>query len=173
MNINIKVYFHPKGTRFLQSDSFPVFSSDFKKEPDWTINDRLNLLNQLRNMIVFIINHLIYSKIPTSCIDVFNLLNPFVCFNGCQRSSRKSTTLLTEPKTKNSPYSNRVRAIDYAANNLVNVALPAFLSAVIFLAFWNLDNAESVPFPLLSINRTSIWLQLLDIFPSAYRNRNA
>ena len=36
MNINIKVYFHPKGTRFLQSDSFPVLSSDFKKEADWT-----------------------------------------------------------------------------------------------------------------------------------------
>ncbi|QYF82440.1 hypothetical protein KY492_26550 [Brevibacterium sp. PAMC21349] len=36
MNINIKVYLHSKGNKFLQSGSFPVLSSDFKKEPDWT-----------------------------------------------------------------------------------------------------------------------------------------
>ncbi|WP_155645483.1 hypothetical protein [Peribacillus simplex] len=36
MNINIKVYLHSKGTKFLQSGSFPVKNSDFKKEPDWT-----------------------------------------------------------------------------------------------------------------------------------------
>lgn len=36
MNINIKVYLHSKETRFLQSGSFPVLSSDFKKDPDWT-----------------------------------------------------------------------------------------------------------------------------------------
>lgn len=36
MNINIKVYLHSKGTKFLQSGSFPVLYSDFKKEPDWT-----------------------------------------------------------------------------------------------------------------------------------------
>lgn len=36
MNINIKVYLHSKGTRFLQSGSFPVLGSDFKKEPDCT-----------------------------------------------------------------------------------------------------------------------------------------
>lgn len=36
MNINIKVYLHSKGTRFLQSGSFTVVNSEFKKEPDWT-----------------------------------------------------------------------------------------------------------------------------------------
>ncbi|MFJ8071585.1 hypothetical protein ACIQZD_21970 [Peribacillus sp. NPDC096447] len=36
MNINIKVYLHSKGTKFLQSGSFPVPNSDFKKDPDWT-----------------------------------------------------------------------------------------------------------------------------------------
>jgi hypothetical protein len=37
MNINIKVYLHAKGTNFLQSGSFPVLASDFKKDPDWTV----------------------------------------------------------------------------------------------------------------------------------------
>ncbi|MDP9741841.1 UNVERIFIED_ORG: hypothetical protein QFZ59_003671 [Bacillus sp. B2I3] len=37
MNINIKVYLHSKGTKFLQSGSFQVLSSNFKKEPDWTV----------------------------------------------------------------------------------------------------------------------------------------
>ena len=37
MNINIKVYQHSKGTKFLQSGSFPVLASDFKKDPDWTV----------------------------------------------------------------------------------------------------------------------------------------
>lgn len=50
------------------------------------------------------------------------------------------------------PYSKRVKAFYYAASNLVKVALPAFLSAVIFLAFWNLDNADSVPFPNIESN---------------------
>ena len=36
MNINIKVYLHSKGTKFLQSGNFPVPNADFKKEPDWT-----------------------------------------------------------------------------------------------------------------------------------------
>ncbi|WP_342615081.1 hypothetical protein [Peribacillus frigoritolerans] len=36
MNINIKVYLHSKGTKFLQSGSFPVVNSELKKEPDWT-----------------------------------------------------------------------------------------------------------------------------------------
>lgn len=36
LNINIKVYLHSKETKFLQSGSFPVLSSDFKKDPDWT-----------------------------------------------------------------------------------------------------------------------------------------
>lgn len=36
MNINIKVYLHSKGSKFLQNGSFPVLSSDFKKDPDWT-----------------------------------------------------------------------------------------------------------------------------------------
>lgn len=36
MNINIKVYLHSKGTKFLQSGNFHVLSSDFKKDPDWT-----------------------------------------------------------------------------------------------------------------------------------------
>ncbi|MBD8589213.1 hypothetical protein IFT92_15535 [Peribacillus simplex] len=36
MNINIKVYLHSKGTRFLQSGSFPVPILDFKKDPDLT-----------------------------------------------------------------------------------------------------------------------------------------
>ncbi|CAH0185216.1 hypothetical protein SRABI133_01527 [Peribacillus simplex] len=36
MNINIKVYLHAKGTKFLQIGSFAVLSSDFKKDPDWT-----------------------------------------------------------------------------------------------------------------------------------------
>ncbi|MFC8561424.1 hypothetical protein [Peribacillus frigoritolerans] len=36
MNINIKVYLHSKGTKFLQSGSFPVLNSDFKKDPDRT-----------------------------------------------------------------------------------------------------------------------------------------
>ncbi|MGG0284143.1 hypothetical protein ABEY41_03235 [Peribacillus butanolivorans] len=36
MNINIKVYLHSKGNKFLQSGSFPVLNSDFKKDPDWT-----------------------------------------------------------------------------------------------------------------------------------------
>ncbi|WP_258832833.1 hypothetical protein [Peribacillus frigoritolerans] len=35
MNINIKVYLHSKGTKFLQSGSFPVPNSDYKKDPDW------------------------------------------------------------------------------------------------------------------------------------------
>lgn len=34
MNINIKVYLHSKGTKFLQSGSFPVPNSDYKKDPD-------------------------------------------------------------------------------------------------------------------------------------------
>ncbi|MEC1400578.1 hypothetical protein P9D56_25545, partial [Peribacillus simplex] len=47
----------------------------------------------------------------------------------CPLSSlRNSTTPLTWP-SKNSPYSIRERAIDYSANNLVEVALPAFLTA--------------------------------------------
>ncbi|MFJ5750118.1 hypothetical protein ACIP97_16295 [Peribacillus frigoritolerans] len=36
MNINIKVYLHAKGTNFLQSGSFPVTNSDYKKNQDWT-----------------------------------------------------------------------------------------------------------------------------------------
>ncbi|MFD9628145.1 hypothetical protein [Peribacillus muralis] len=36
MNINIKVYLHAKGTNFLQSGSFPVTTSDYKKDSDWT-----------------------------------------------------------------------------------------------------------------------------------------
>lgn len=36
MNINIKVYLHSKGNKFLQSGSFPVLSSDYKREPDLT-----------------------------------------------------------------------------------------------------------------------------------------
>ncbi|MGW6384966.1 hypothetical protein [Peribacillus butanolivorans] len=36
MNINIKVYLHTKETNFLQSGSFSVLNSDFKKDPDWT-----------------------------------------------------------------------------------------------------------------------------------------
>jgi hypothetical protein len=36
MNINIKLYLHSKGTNFLQSSSFPVVNSNFKKDPDWT-----------------------------------------------------------------------------------------------------------------------------------------
>ncbi|MFH0070696.1 hypothetical protein [Peribacillus sp. NPDC056705] len=36
MNINIKVYLHSKGTNFLQSGSFPVPNTDFKKDPDQT-----------------------------------------------------------------------------------------------------------------------------------------
>lgn len=36
MNINIKVYLHSKGTKFLQSGNFPVLDSDYKKNPDWT-----------------------------------------------------------------------------------------------------------------------------------------
>ena len=35
MNINIKVYLHSKGTKFLQSGSFPVLNSDFEKDPNW------------------------------------------------------------------------------------------------------------------------------------------
>ncbi len=35
MNINIKVYLHAKETKFMQSGSFPVLPSVFKKEPDW------------------------------------------------------------------------------------------------------------------------------------------
>ncbi len=62
-------------------------------------------------------------------------------------SLRNSTTPLTRLQQINSPYSIRVGAIYYASNNLVNVSLPAFLSEVIFLAFWNLDNTDSVPFP--------------------------
>ncbi|WP_352927624.1 hypothetical protein [Peribacillus simplex] len=37
MNIQIKVYLHSKGTKFLQSGSFSVRSSNFKKDPDWTV----------------------------------------------------------------------------------------------------------------------------------------
>lgn len=37
MNINIKVYLHSKGTKFLQSGRFPVPQSGFKKDPDWTV----------------------------------------------------------------------------------------------------------------------------------------
>ncbi|WHY99276.1 hypothetical protein [Peribacillus simplex] len=36
MYINIKVYLHAKETNFLQSGSFPILNSDFKKDPDWT-----------------------------------------------------------------------------------------------------------------------------------------
>ncbi|USK76645.1 hypothetical protein [Peribacillus frigoritolerans] len=36
MSINIKVYLHAKGTNFLQSGSFPVTTSDYKKDPDLT-----------------------------------------------------------------------------------------------------------------------------------------
>ncbi|MDF1997610.1 hypothetical protein [Peribacillus frigoritolerans] len=36
MNINIKVYLYSKGTKFLQSGSFPVVNSEFNKDPDWT-----------------------------------------------------------------------------------------------------------------------------------------
>ena len=36
MNINIKVYLHSKGTKFLQSGCFPVPNSDYKKDPAWT-----------------------------------------------------------------------------------------------------------------------------------------
>jgi hypothetical protein len=35
MNINIKVYLHSKETKFLQSGSFPVLVSDFKRDPNW------------------------------------------------------------------------------------------------------------------------------------------
>ncbi|CAK6472701.1 hypothetical protein BFRIG_01893 [Peribacillus frigoritolerans] len=36
ININIKVYLHSKGTKFLQSGNLQILSSDFKKDPDWT-----------------------------------------------------------------------------------------------------------------------------------------
>jgi hypothetical protein len=36
MYIYIKVYLHSKRNKFLQSGSFPVLSSDFKKDSDWT-----------------------------------------------------------------------------------------------------------------------------------------
>ncbi|MET1178146.1 MULTISPECIES: hypothetical protein [Peribacillus] len=35
MNINIKVHLHSRETNFLQSGSFPVPNSDYKKDPDW------------------------------------------------------------------------------------------------------------------------------------------
>jgi hypothetical protein len=35
MDINIKVYLHAKEMNFLQSGSFPVNISEFKKDPDW------------------------------------------------------------------------------------------------------------------------------------------
>ncbi|MFF2287311.1 hypothetical protein [Peribacillus butanolivorans] len=35
MNINIKVHLHSKETNFLQSGSFPVANSEYKKDPDW------------------------------------------------------------------------------------------------------------------------------------------
>ncbi|MGW8428831.1 hypothetical protein ACWGJQ_25865 [Peribacillus simplex] len=37
MNINIKVYLHAKGINFLQSGSFPVRISEFKKNPDHAV----------------------------------------------------------------------------------------------------------------------------------------
>ncbi|MFJ7993564.1 hypothetical protein ACIQY5_15485 [Peribacillus frigoritolerans] len=36
MNINIKVYLYSKGTKFLQSGSFPVPNAKYKEDPDWT-----------------------------------------------------------------------------------------------------------------------------------------
>ncbi|MFE4238803.1 hypothetical protein [Peribacillus butanolivorans] len=36
MNISIEVRLHTKGNNFLQSGSFPVPNSEFKKDPDWT-----------------------------------------------------------------------------------------------------------------------------------------
>ncbi|CAH0210470.1 hypothetical protein SRABI96_02152 [Peribacillus sp. Bi96] len=36
MYITIKVYLHSRETKFLQTGSFPVIHSDFKKDPDWT-----------------------------------------------------------------------------------------------------------------------------------------
>ncbi|MGG4156884.1 MULTISPECIES: hypothetical protein [Bacteria] len=36
MNVNIKVYLHSRGTNFMQSGSFAVLNSDYKKDPDWT-----------------------------------------------------------------------------------------------------------------------------------------
>ncbi|MGG4267446.1 hypothetical protein [Peribacillus simplex] len=36
MNININVYLNVRDTNFYQSGSFPVWNSDFKKDPDWT-----------------------------------------------------------------------------------------------------------------------------------------
>ncbi|MGW6301789.1 hypothetical protein [Peribacillus butanolivorans] len=35
MNINIKVHLHSRETNFLQSGSFPVVNSEFKKDPHW------------------------------------------------------------------------------------------------------------------------------------------
>ncbi|MCD1162053.1 hypothetical protein [Peribacillus frigoritolerans] len=35
MNINIKVYLHSKGTKFLQSGSFPVPNAKYTEDPDW------------------------------------------------------------------------------------------------------------------------------------------
>ncbi|QOS88647.1 hypothetical protein [Peribacillus sp. JNUCC41] len=35
MNINIKVHLHSREINFLQSGSFPVPNSDYKKDPDW------------------------------------------------------------------------------------------------------------------------------------------
>ncbi|MFI8496488.1 hypothetical protein ACIGC1_27240 [Peribacillus butanolivorans] len=36
MNIIIKLNLHAKDNNFLQSGSFPVANSEFKKDPDWT-----------------------------------------------------------------------------------------------------------------------------------------
>jgi hypothetical protein len=78
-------------------------------------------------------------------IEIFNMV--YITNNSPLLFIKKLNNTFNIASTKNSPYSLQVRAIDYAANNLVKVALPAFLSTVIFLAFWNLDNADSVPFP--------------------------
>jgi integrase len=93
--------------------------------------------------------------------NLAQLLNNSICTLelSCPVSTiRNLTTPLTRLQQKNSPYSIRVRAIDYPANNLVKVALPAFLSVVILLAFWNLYNA--LPFfnnkRIMKIRRTEI-----------------
>ncbi|MGM1033418.1 MAG: hypothetical protein ACQEXK_13235 [Bacillota bacterium] len=76
MNIYIKVYLHSKGTKFLQSGSFPVVNSEFKKDPDWTAAiAAYEWIQQIKNSYAASEDFRIDQVVYNDDIDITELVN--------------------------------------------------------------------------------------------------
>lgn len=82
MNINIKVYLHSKGANFMQSGSFPVLNSDFKKDPDWTAAiAAYEWIQQIKNKFAasddFRIDQVIYNE-DINITELVKIVKPII-----------------------------------------------------------------------------------------------